>query len=410
MTQLQCGPPLEMETSSDCTLTPDPIRMLLTQPQCTDRAIAALRKPNDLAAAYYVRAQRNDDPADFLRALQVLENVSGADFNRALIQEQLGLTTEAIASWNAYLRTDPDGQWAAEARQHRDALQTRDAASAQWATVEKEIEAALQQGDRDRLARLIAPFPWTAQNTFEMTLLPRWADANHLDWARTYAEALSQRLHGDRFHTDLVAAIANATPEKRRVLLEGHRLFSEGGTADSSSFARAAQLLRGNSPLWLVATMKSTALQPLDEAVTLLTTLENDPDAAKYTHVLARIQSFRAYQLFELGDYIGSTRSYESAIKKYRELDDHESVLKNQIRLIGNHRTAGEHGRAWRTAFGAMREFHRVVSPQERHVLLGETALTAVTMGAPAIAMQYQNMAVDVVRKWKGKEAVVRLN
>src|SRR5258708_14155915 len=51
-------------------------RMLVSLPQCTDAAIAALENfsladaaaMSDLAGAYYVRAQRNDNPADLLRA------------------------------------------------------------------------------------------------------------------------------------------------------------------------------------------------------------------------------------------------------------------------------------------------------------------------------------------------------
>ncbi|MEA2342935.1 MAG: hypothetical protein QOF63_1104, partial [Thermoanaerobaculia bacterium] len=64
----------------------DAVRLLAYKEACTDAAIEALtsfaassRDPqvlSDLAAAYYIRAQRKDDPSDLVRALGVAEEAA----------------------------------------------------------------------------------------------------------------------------------------------------------------------------------------------------------------------------------------------------------------------------------------------------------------------------------------------
>lgn len=110
--------------------------MLKAQPLCTDAAIAAIEQlavldpaaRNDLAAAYALRASREDRPSDLLNALDTAQQAAAAAphsaaawFNRAVIEESLGLTAEAIESWNVFLKIG-NGPHAAEARQYRDFL------------------------------------------------------------------------------------------------------------------------------------------------------------------------------------------------------------------------------------------------------------------------------------------------
>jgi hypothetical protein len=88
--------------------------LMISQPQCTDEAIASLESlshtdaaaMSDLAGAYYVRAQRKDDPADLLRAFDNAQRAvamtprpAGAEFNRALILAALSLNAEASGRW-----------------------------------------------------------------------------------------------------------------------------------------------------------------------------------------------------------------------------------------------------------------------------------------------------------------------
>ena len=91
------------------------------------QALAA--KPNspslliDMATAYAQRAETTGNSEDFGRAIELLGQVLEASpnnavalFNRAVISQRALLFTQAIEDWQAYLRIDPTGKWADEAR------------------------------------------------------------------------------------------------------------------------------------------------------------------------------------------------------------------------------------------------------------------------------------------------------
>jgi tetratricopeptide (TPR) repeat protein len=76
---------------------------------------------NDLAVALLGAGS----DADLARALQLLEEqwrneqTPEIAFNRAVALEHQGRYKEAVAAWDAYLRLDPDSQWAAEAKRRK---------------------------------------------------------------------------------------------------------------------------------------------------------------------------------------------------------------------------------------------------------------------------------------------------
>jgi CHAT domain-containing protein len=79
----------------------------------------------DLGSAYFERASAADRPIDYGNAIEVLGKALArapddpvALFNRALICERAHLYTQALDDWEHYLRVDPSGEWADEAR-HR---------------------------------------------------------------------------------------------------------------------------------------------------------------------------------------------------------------------------------------------------------------------------------------------------
>jgi CHAT domain-containing protein/tetratricopeptide (TPR) repeat protein len=77
----------------------------------------------DLGSAYFVRAKATDRQIDYGYAINSLGKalVKSPDnpialFNRALACEQMFLYTQALDDWEHYLRIDPQGEWAEEAR------------------------------------------------------------------------------------------------------------------------------------------------------------------------------------------------------------------------------------------------------------------------------------------------------
>ncbi len=79
----------------------------------------------DLASAYFESAEANQHRAsDYAAAIDLLDKALQAApddpvalFNRAIVYERMNLHTRAIEDWKHYLRVDPNGGWASEARE-----------------------------------------------------------------------------------------------------------------------------------------------------------------------------------------------------------------------------------------------------------------------------------------------------
>jgi tetratricopeptide (TPR) repeat protein len=91
--------------------------------RCLTLQPASTRLMIELACAHFSRAEGgNSQPdyqtaLDFLnRALKITADDPVALFNRAMIYERMGLYNEAMEDWRHYLRVDPNGKWADEAR------------------------------------------------------------------------------------------------------------------------------------------------------------------------------------------------------------------------------------------------------------------------------------------------------
>ena len=187
-------------------------RLLATDQRCTSEAIIALERSttdphvlSDLAAAYYFRARSEDRPRDLLTALgnaqdavRALPDDRTALFNLALIQETLGLQSEAIRSWT---RAIDNSAWGREARQRRDALQAPDTAGARWKAAQRPLLEALQRNDRVTAAKLTADFPRETEDYVEEVLLP-----DRVQEAKVLAEVWRART-GDPFLVDVVHAL-----------------------------------------------------------------------------------------------------------------------------------------------------------------------------------------------------------
>jgi CHAT domain-containing protein/tetratricopeptide (TPR) repeat protein len=424
--QVQCAE-TSSAASADCPdvieTHDDALQVLKTQTRCTGAAITALERfaaadataLSDVAAAYYVRAQREDSPSDFLRALQAAEQavtvtprLPAAHFNRALAQEALGLTAEAQDSWNELLRLDRTA-WANEAREHLRHLARLDGAQ-QWAVNRNRIPAALAARDQAALARLIAPFPSSAERYLQSELLPQWAEAptgENLARAKMFAGVLASHTR-NRYVVDAVNAI---TPATTAILQEAHLAFRDARSAErnfesqQASYRRAAQLFASaGSPFRLFAELGLTipVLSEKDgpaRALALIEPIEREAARRGYGHLLARIQSVHANVLIYDSRYIDALTKYEVAREGYEHARDPEGVATIHIRLVGIYRVLGQPELAWREVVQAHRGAANLVEQRDRHLLTGETAETAVTLRYPRIALAYQNAALRRLRE-----------
>jgi CHAT domain-containing protein/tetratricopeptide (TPR) repeat protein len=86
----------------------------------------------DLATAYFQRAEARDRAIDYGMAIELLGQSLAkkpddpvALFNRAIAAERMYLYQQAISDWENYLRVDPQGAWASEAKQRLEALKKK---------------------------------------------------------------------------------------------------------------------------------------------------------------------------------------------------------------------------------------------------------------------------------------------
>lgn len=424
--QVQCvttAPAASAECPDFIDTHADALRVLESQPRCTDVAIPALERfavtnanaMSDVAAAYYVRAQRDDRPSDFLKALEVADqavavtpNLPATHFNRALAQEALGLTVEAKESWTRYLGFD-QGKWTDEARGHLQRLEQFDGAK-QWAVHRGRIPAALASRDEAALARLIAPFPSSAERYLQTELMPQWATAptpENLARAKIFANVLARHT-GDRYVVDAVNAI---TPATAATLQQAHLAFRDARAAErnlesqKASYQLASRLFASaGSPFRLFADL-GYAVPVISEADgaararALIEPLAREARARGYQHLLARIQAVLAHALIYDSRYVDALEKYDIALKGYHRAHDPEGVGTIHIRQIGIYRVLGQPDQAWREVIQAQRYRGHLVEVRDQHLLLGETADAAVALGHPRIALLYQNSALRRFRQ-----------
>jgi CHAT domain-containing protein len=424
--------PASMDTCDDIIATHvEALRVLSFRPRCTDLAIDALKRfaltdagaMSDVAAAYYVRAQRNDWPSDFLRALDAADeavaakpDLPAARFNRALALEALGLTEEATTAWEQFLENDRS-DWADEARGHDNRLirQTALDDTRRWQRSRDALPAALRAHDRDAVGRLIAPFPYEAQRYFDEALLPQWAAAptpEHLDSIRLFAAELSSRLGDDPFVTGVSEAIATASPEQLTALQQGHLAFESARLAEreldyagaAANYRKAAELLaRGRSPFRLRAELGyavGISFHQDERPRVLPLLLSMDTEAAKhgYRRIHARVQWIRA-NFLDQSSFIESLAAYDAAAAEYARLHDDQGLAAIDTRRAGVLRNLGHHELAWRAAFSALRGSRHLIEPKDRNALLLETSLTAMALGHPHTALLYQNANVRFLQR-----------
>jgi len=417
-------------------------RLLVSLPQCTDEAIAALENfsradaaaMSDLAGAYYVRAQRNDAPADLLRALDAAQRATamkpqppGAQFNLALILEALSLNADAIDAWERAAVTE-GGQWADEARARRAALLRAAAQDGehQWAQVQAQIDAALDARDVSQTRRFIAAFPATAENHFEDDVLPQWAASpspQQVSRVRTFAEALSQ-FFNDHYFVDVAAAIINArSPAVADALKQGHILFARARAAERNLapqtaaplYGEAARLLKqAGSPQYLRARIAyegqhAFVTKNYDMAFRQLDAVAAEARLLRYPSVVARVELNRLNADQFLDRYNGLFAAYDAAMTAYGGMADWEDRAAADARAISAMSVVGLKDAAWRQAFSAVRDTPRVLNWKTRHLLIGDTARAALDLGHPEAALRYQTVMVDNAEHMRSAERSAHL-
>lgn len=354
---------------------------------CLDTAITVLerRASRDLAAAYFLRWQRNDSPMDLLRALRTAEDELRRDprsrealFNKALAQEHLGLVDEAMNSWNR-LDAIEDSDWAKEGAEHRKQLFAGVERNRRWQT---DLEAALRRRDRGALSRLTKPSPSAVMRHFEISDLFDSVQASLL--ASVLAET------GDRYAQDVLDAMART--KDRDALKRGIEEFQRVPNPD---YARAALLLeRARNPLSLSARygVAAAGFSGGRKSLEQLDAIRVPPG---YRDLAARRQMLRGNALEYEGRYLDALGTYEAAMRFAG--DDASAKAAILLRRSNNYLALGNSKSALRDAIDALALLPGVPRPMDQFRVYETAALAMEKLGELQVALQYRNAALAAV-------------
>jgi CHAT domain-containing protein len=389
---------------------------------------------SDLAAAYLVRAEQADEPADIPKALEAAERAIALEnappeawFNRALALERLHLTDAARKAWDDYLQRDSSSGWAEEARQHLEALPKERKSSVE--DDKARVRAALDEGPAatDRLAD---EAPHLLRAYFEDELLPTWAEAHlvghaeanlHRERARFLGDALF-RSTGDAMARDTARALAEpAAPAASRDPLRSQalgyqalrmamRLYDVHQPSCSAFRAAQRELEAGGSPYvgWARLHVVITCFYPSQPqaANKELALLESAAVPGSYVQLIGRLRWLQGLTRGGRGDLTESMDLYRSALAAYRNTRDLESQATVHIGMAENLNLMGESRGAWRERSEGHALLDHVRSPRRRHSIFAQAALACLDERKPRAALHFQTALVESAFHWSRAAAI----
>jgi CHAT domain-containing protein/tetratricopeptide (TPR) repeat protein len=173
----------------------------------------------DLGSAYYLRAESTDRPIDYGNAIEAFGKalVKSPDdpialYNRALACERMFLYSQAVDDWEHYLRLDPQGGWADEARRKLGAVKEKlkvhaDTMAEPLVTPAEIAKHPDDQAVRDKMDGRIEEYLHIAITKWLPEAFPAPATSNASIEAKSALPVLAALLaerHGDTWLADLL--------------------------------------------------------------------------------------------------------------------------------------------------------------------------------------------------------------
>jgi CHAT domain-containing protein len=394
-----------------------------------ERAAAAMPDngavQNDLAAAYIARAQGQQRPDDWPRAVAAAERAIRLDsggveawFNRALAIDGLRLPTEARRAWDDYLQRDSTSPWADEARRARDRL----GKGTSWDDRLDDFRRG-----RESLAALIATSVLATRELGERTVLGEWAqairagDADRAGVLLVTADRIGSAIRdhgGDTVlaeHTRFVHALPDA---KHATLAAAHGewmaaqehldayRFAEAASRLERAFAVLQQLgaplaIRVRAQLASVARSQ----RQLDVARDWALPLVNDDSEGCS---VAAAEASRVLGLVAAGEglYQVALAAYERAAGYYDRCGETSGrasadALSAEVLTI-----LGSHERAWVYEYRALAGLHTVTAPRARMLVTYCGAELALRQGLPEAAVHLSRESIATARSARNLSGV----
>jgi CHAT domain-containing protein len=329
---------------------------------------------SDLAAAYLLDGDTDGrdlaKAADAsLRAVDKDATLPEALFNRALALERLGLHRQAAESWLAFLRREPRGDWADEARRHLEGL--RGQVRADPAAFDEAARRAVDSGEPASIQKAVDANPSWSWDLWEGALLGDWAEAALAGGARRRGlELLAQTTAARCADASLVPLSTPSFAEGARTYTRARRLYDrEKWTEASQVLAQMPRDLRDRGlGYWSRLYVGILALQQgrpadaeraLDDVITVA-------EQRGWSMLAGRAHWARAVAAGVQGQLDVTLREYAAAGQLFARVNatEHRAFVSHAeaeaLELIGDER------RAWESRRAVLRRIDGLRKPRHR--------------------------------------------
>ena len=350
---------------------------------------ALATKPNsasvlvDLGTAYAQRGEVTTHPEDlgqavelFSRALRSSPNDRIALFNRAVVSGKLSLYTQAIEDWENYLRIEPTGKWADEARSRLEEIKQkkdqRNSSSSnslltmpEFAQLNIEDQAIVTTVDSQfESYASVALSEWLAE-AYPVTPAPESKTSTPRAALNKIAK-LALFSHSDPWWTDFLRGAASPYFPEASKFLASAVAANEAGDTHAALFnaQRALELFRlagGNEAGILRAEEETLYTRNIDQdaksCVSVLSGIEDAISRHSYRWLEIEFQIQKGNCLW-LGENLGEARSaYSFAASKAAEAPYTAILLGAQDHLSMAEGASGDYASAWRTISQGLNRF-----------------------------------------------------
>jgi CHAT domain-containing protein len=330
---------------------------------------------SDLGSAFFLRAKSADRPIDFGNAIESLGRALTKNpddrialFNRALACEEMFLYVQAIDDWQHYLRIDPQGGWAEEAKIRltavRNKVEKRSRSRSEPLTSPFEVTGHRDDAAVEKIDRRVEEY----QDLALCDWLPGAVMADTVRNGGVFRknrglQVLSTLMidrHNDPWLTDLLSGHdAKEFPSGVKNLAEAVRANEKADAASAHSYAvHAASLFkRANNVAGLmranveeISALNGNGGHGCDRAVR---SLDDAFRKQPYSWLRARFE-FEAATCAWLREDVGTARvRYAAASEEAKAHGFQAMYLRSQDHLAGLEAVIGGFESAWkRTAWG----------------------------------------------------------
>jgi tetratricopeptide (TPR) repeat protein len=353
-------------------------------------ALALQNSPHamsDLSAALIARGNASGRKMDFAEAFEVASqalklegNLPEATFNRSIALERLEQRTQAVESWEEFLRLESESAWADEARRRLEALRKvekiPDRESARKTVLESNIPA------------------WAAA-------ISRGQDGTDLLHTAIALAATADDGSPDRYTTDAALSLRDNTSKRHiaEAILDFHQGLQAAAGRDypraDEMFGRAeSNLRRLGSPIRYAASLGRAAalysMHKLEEASAVVEKLDAElPD--RYLRVRGRTKWLRGIILMARGHQMAGLAEYEQSVAAYTMSGESSNAAFVSGLMAEGYYLLGDHQRSWQYRVPSIAGAPRAVS-------LLAAGLAARNQGWPQLAGYFQDEAIAAAK------------